>query len=76
MSKILKRIKRASQASHLRSAAIARLRMAFSMDTMRTQQLPGIESLAAMAQRYRPHVEEVKQDLNVLEAHYSNPKRT
>ncbi|MBN3744792.1 hypothetical protein G3N96_04990 [Burkholderia sp. Se-20373] len=74
MPTILKRVKRASLASHRRSAAIARLRMAFSMDTMEMK-LPGIESLAELAQSYRPHVEVVRQDLEVLQTHYSNAKQ-
>ncbi|WP_157055868.1 hypothetical protein [Candidatus Burkholderia verschuerenii] len=69
MTKISQRAKRASLASHRRSAAMARLRMALSMDT---GELPGIASIASPARRYRPHVIEVTQDLSVLQAHYSN----
>ena len=73
MTTIIKQAKRASQASNRRSIAIARLRMGLSMAA--GERLPGddaLTALAAMAQRYRPHVVKVTQDVSVLQAHYSN----
>ncbi len=69
MTTILQRAKHASRASHRRSAGMARLRMALSMDT---GELPGIAGVASRARRYRPHVVELTQDLSVLQAHYLN----
>lgn len=69
MGMILKRAKRASQASNRRSTARARLRVALSMQT---ETLPGDDALkafAGQARSYRPHVVAATQDLSVLQAH-------
>ncbi|SDR61177.1 hypothetical protein [Paraburkholderia tuberum] len=68
MATILKHAVHASLASHRRSAATARLRVALSMDT---GEFPDVEMLASQARAYRPHVVEATQDLSVLQAHYS-----
>ena len=72
MASIRKQIKRASLASHRRSTATERLRVALSMGT---DPLPGDDALAAFAvqaQRYRPHVVVETQEVSALQAHYSN----
>ncbi|SOE98079.1 hypothetical protein SAMN05446635_6037 [Burkholderia sp. OK233] len=72
MATILEPVKRASLARNRRAAAMARLRVALSIHTVDTRQLPGVAILAAQAQRYRPHVVEVTQDSSLLQAHSSN----
>lgn len=72
MTTILKRVKRASLPSYRLAASRARLRVAVSMDKEQLPSEEAIAAFAAQAQRYRPHVVSVTQDLSVLQARYSN----
>ncbi|PTQ98422.1 hypothetical protein C8K18_1074 [Paraburkholderia sp. GV068] len=72
MTTIRKQAARASFASHRRSAAKARLRVALSIDT---GELPSVKILASHGQAYRPHVVKAMQDLNVLQAQYARDSK-
>lgn len=71
MAAIRKEIKRGSLASYRRSAATARLRVVLSMETERLPSDGAVATLAAHAQRYRPHVVAATQNVSALQAHYS-----
>ena len=71
MAAIRKEITRGSLASYRRSAAATRLQVVLSTDTERLPSDEALETLAALARRYRPHVVAATQDVSALQSHCS-----